>query len=295
MSARDADAAGARIIDGKAVADAVIERAKAQLAELDGAPVVLATVMVGDHAPSRLYVNLKHKRATAAGLVPRLVSLPQDTTQAALEDAVGELVRDPEVHGILLQLPLPKGLDAAAIIDMLPPEKDVDGLTRGNLGALLRGEEGHAPCTPLGVIEILKHYGIETAGKRAVVVGRSYLVGLPQMVLLSRRGIDATVTLCHSKTPDLAGVCRQADILVAATGRAEMIDETFVKPGAAVIDVGVSDTPDGIRGDVHFERVRRVAGALTPMPGGTGPATVACLIANTVRGAARAARGPQDS
>ncbi|HWC68567.1 MAG TPA: bifunctional 5,10-methylenetetrahydrofolate dehydrogenase/5,10-methenyltetrahydrofolate cyclohydrolase [Acidimicrobiales bacterium] len=167
----------------------------------------------------------------------------------------------------------------------MPPEKDVDGLTARSLGRLVRGEAGHAPCTPLGVLRLLERYGVTVSGKRAVVVGRSTLVGLPLVLLLGRKGTDATVSLAHSRTPDLAGLCREADILVAAAGSARMITVDHVKPGAAVIDVGISRTEAGIVGDVDFDAVQAVAGAITPMPGGTGPMTVACLLQNTVAAA----------
>jgi methylenetetrahydrofolate dehydrogenase (NADP+)/methenyltetrahydrofolate cyclohydrolase len=202
-----------------------------------------------------------------------------------VDDAVAELAADPAVHGILVQLPLPAGLDAEAVLDLVPPKKDVDGLTERSMGRLLRGRTGHVPCTPAGVMRLLERYGVAVAGKRAVVVGRSTLVGLPMTLLLARKGVDATVTLAHSRTPDLVDVCREADILVAATGRARMITADHVRPGAAVVDVGVSRTETGIVGDVDFEAVQAVAGAITPMPGGTGPMTIACLLENTLTAA----------
>jgi methylenetetrahydrofolate dehydrogenase (NADP+)/methenyltetrahydrofolate cyclohydrolase len=170
-------------------------------------------------------------------------------------------------------------------LDLVPPKKDVDGLTERSMGRLLRGRTGHVPCTPAGVMRLLERYGVAVAGKRAVVVGRSTLVGLPMTLLLARKGVDATVTLAHSRTPDLVDVCREADILVAATGRARMITADHVRPGAAVVDVGVSRTETGIVGDVDFEAVQAVAGAITPMPGGTGPMTIACLLENTLTAA----------
>jgi methylenetetrahydrofolate dehydrogenase (NADP+)/methenyltetrahydrofolate cyclohydrolase len=198
---------------------------------------------------------------------------------------VAELTADPAVHGILVQLPLPAGLDAEAVLDLLPPEKDVDGLTPLSLGRLVRGQPGHVPCTPLGVMRLLHRYGVATPGTRAVVVGRSTLVGLPLSLLLARKGVDATVTIAHSRTPELAAVCREADILVGAAGAARMITADHVKPGAAVIDVGVSRTEEGSVGDVDFDAVQAIAGAITPMPGGTGPMTVACLLENTLAAA----------
>ena len=189
------------------------------------------------------------------------------------------------MHGILVQLPLPAGLDPEPVLDLLTPEKDVDGLSELSMGRLVRGKSGHVPCTPLGVMRLLERYGVPTAGSRAVIVGRSTLVGLPLALLLARKGTDATVTLAHSRTPSLEEVCREADILVGAAGAARMITAAHVRPGAAVIDVGVSRTEDGIVGDVDFEAVQAIAGAITPMPGGTGPMTVACLLENTLAAA----------
>ena len=189
------------------------------------------------------------------------------------------------MHGILVQLPLPAGLDAEAVLDLVPPEKDVDGLTERSMGRLLRGRPGHVPCTPKGVMRLLERYGVGVSGQRAVVVGRSTLVGLPMTLLLARKGVDATVTLAHSRTPDLVAVCREADIIVAAAGMARMISAAHVRRGAAVVDVGVSRSEEGIVGDVDFEAVQAVAGAITPMPGGTGPMTIACLLENTLEAA----------
>ncbi|MGH1502116.1 MAG: bifunctional 5,10-methylenetetrahydrofolate dehydrogenase/5,10-methenyltetrahydrofolate cyclohydrolase [Acidimicrobiales bacterium] len=241
----------------------------------------LATVLVGDDKPSQVYVRSKQRKAGEAGMSSRHVGLDADATQAEVEAAVAELVADPDVHGILVQLPLPAGLDPEPVLELIPPEKDVDGLTERSMGRLVRGKPGLVPCTPLGVMRLMERYGVETSGKRAVVVGRSTLVGLPQVLLLGRKGADATVTLAHSRTADLAAVTREADILVAAAGMARMITADHVKPGAAVLDVGVSRTEDGIVGDVDFDAVQAVAGAITPMPGGTGPMTIACLMENT--------------
>ncbi len=276
---------GAQILDGKAVADAIQARVAAQIEQAGSPPITLATVLVGENAPGKLYVNLKLKRAAAAGLNPLLVEMPAGTTQAQLGQKLTELANDAAVQGILLQLPLPEGLDTRAAIELLPTAKDVDGLTRANLGALVCGEPGLVPCTPLGVMRILEHYEIPTSGRRAVIVGRSYLVGLPQVLLMARKGLDVTPTLCHSRTPALSETCRTADILVAATGAPGLITADCVKPGAAVLDVGVTHTPEGIRGDVAFEEVSAVAGCITPMPGGTGPVTVACLLENTLTAA----------
>lgn len=254
--------------------------------EAGGSPAItLATVLVGDDRPSQVYVRSKHKQAALAGLHSRHVELPASVSQGQLEAAVAELAADPGVHGILVQLPLPDGLDADAVLSLVPVDKDVDGLTDRSLGRLVRNEPGLVPCTPLGVVRLLERYGVPIAGRRAVVVGRSTLVGLPAALLLSRKGVDATVTIAHSRTADLVEVCRHADIIVAAAGQAHMITPDHVKPGAAVIDVGLSRTEAGIVGDVDFDKVREVAGWLTPMPGGTGPLTVACLMQNTVSAA----------
>ena len=278
-------AQSAKILDGNAVADKIQARVAEQLKNAGSPEITLTTVLVGENAPSKLYVNLKTKRAKAAGLTPRLIEMPDDTTQAQLERRLTELANDDSVHGILLQLPLPDGLDARAALEILPPEKDVDGLTCANLGALTCGAPGLVPCTPLGVMRILEHYDVPTSGRRAVIVGRSYLVGLPQVLLLARKGVDATPMVCHSRTPALNETCRTADVLIAATGAPGLITADCVKPGAAVIDVGVTHTDEGIRGDVAFEEVSEVAGCISPMPGGTGPTTVACLIENTLSAA----------
>jgi methylenetetrahydrofolate dehydrogenase (NADP+)/methenyltetrahydrofolate cyclohydrolase len=195
------------------------------------------------------------------------------------------LVDDKSVHGILIQMPLPEHLDTDSVLRLVPAEKDVDGLTEASLGRLMRGIDGHVGCTPLGVLRLLQRYNIETSGHHAVVVGRSTLVGLPLAVLLARKGIDCTVTLAHSRTRDLVDVCRNADILISATGMARSITAEHVKTGAAVIDVGISRTEAGIVGDVDFDSVLGIAGAVTPMPGGTGVMTVASLLENTLAAA----------
>ena len=275
-------AGGAILMDGNRLRDEIVVRLRAEIEALGNPHVCLATVLVGGDKPSHIYVRMKHKKAQEAGMVSRSVELPEESTQAEVEAAVAELAADPMVHGILVQLPLPSHLDAEPVLALIPPEKDVDGLTERSMGRLVRGLPGHVPCTPLGVMRLLERYGVETKGKRAVVVGRSTLVGLPQVLLLGRKGCDATVTLAHSRTVDLAGVCRQADIIVAAAGQARMITADHVKPGAAVIDVGVSRSESGIVGDVDFDAVQAIAGAITPMPGGTGPMTIGCLLENTL-------------
>ena len=272
-------------MDGNRLRDETVARIRQELEAMGSPAVCLATVLVGGDKPSQIYVRMKHKKLGEAGMVSKGVELPEQATQAEVEAAVAELVADPSVHGILVQLPLPAHLDPEPVLALVPPEKDVDGLTERSMGRLVRGLPGHVPCTPLGVMRLLDRYGVEISHKRAVVVGRSTLVGLPQVLLLGRKGVDATVTLAHSRTPNMIEVCREADILVAAAGQARMITAEHVKPGAAVIDVGVSRSESGIVGDVDFEGVQAVAGAITPMPGGTGPMTIACLLENTVEAA----------
>ena len=273
------------VMDGNALRDEIIVGLRERI-EAAGSPAIcLATVLVGDDGPSQRYVRMKHTKAAEAGLTSRHVDLPASATQAEVESVVRELVDDDAVHGILVQLPLPDGLDPEPVIDLIPPEKDVDGLTERSMGRLVRGRPGLVGCTPLGVMRLLERYDISPSGKRAVVVGRSTLVGLPLSLLLARKGVDATVTLAHSRTPDMAAVVREADIVVGAAGQARMITADMIKPGAAVIDVGVSRTEAGIAGDVDYGPVAEVAGFITPMPGGTGPMTIACLMENTLTAA----------
>ena len=273
------------VMDGSALRDETVAAIRARVAAAGDPHVCLATVLVGDDKPSHTYVRSKHRKAAEAGLQSRHVELPATATQQEVEDAVRALAADPGVHGILVQLPLPTGHDPEPVLDLVPPEQDVDGLTERSMGRLVRGKPGLVPCTPLGVIRLLERYGVETSGRRAVVVGRSTLVGLPLALLLARKGADATVTLAHSRTADLVAVCREADILVGAAGQARMITADHVKPGAAVIDVGVSRTEAGLVGDVDFAAVEPIAGWITPMPGGTGPMTIACLLENTLAAA----------
>ncbi len=270
------------IMDGVLLQSEIVARLRAEIESLGNPAVCLATVLVGDDKPSQRYVASKGKRAIEAGMVSRHVGLSGDSTQEQVEQAVRELVADPTVHGILVQLPLPNGLDAERVLELIPAEKDVDGLTTASMGRLMRGLPGHVGCTPRGVMRLLERYGVATAGKRAVVIGRSTLVGLPLAVLLAQKGIDATPTLAHSRSGDLAELCRSADIVVGAVGVAHLIKADWIKPGAAVLDVGMSRTAAGLVGDVDFEAVRHVAGHITPMPGGTGVMTVACLLENTL-------------
>jgi methylenetetrahydrofolate dehydrogenase (NADP+)/methenyltetrahydrofolate cyclohydrolase len=273
-------------MDGVALRDLTVERLGRRLSAAGNPAVCLATVLVGDDGPSHTYVRNKHKFAATAGMQSRNETLPADATQAQVEDLVGRLAADPSVHGILVQQPLPDHLDNDAVLRLLPADKDVDGLTSESLGRLVRGEPGLVPCTPLGVLRLLEHYAIPTSGRHAVIVGRSTLVGTPLALLLSRKGVDATVTIAHSRTSDLAGLCKSADIVVGASGQAKMIGAAHCKTGATLIDVGISRTEKGIVGDVDYDAVAGIAGAITPMPGGTGPMTIACLLENTLTAAA---------
>jgi len=278
-------AGGALLLDGMQLRDETVAKIKATIAAAGNPKICLATVLIGDDPPSHIYVANKHKKAQEAGMVSKGLQLPADATQAQVEKAVSELVADKTVHGILVQLPLPKHINTEAVLALLPVEKDVDGLTERSLGRLVRDLPGHVPCTPLGVVRILQRYKIETVGKRVVVIGRSALVGLPQMLLLVRRGADATVTVAHKSTKDMIEVCREADIIIAAAGAARMVTAALVKLGATVIDVGVTRINNKIVGDVDFDAVQAIAGAITPMPGGTGPMTIACLLENTLEAA----------
>ena len=273
------------VMDGNALRDEIVADLRRRIEAAGSPEVCLATVLVGDDGPSQRYVKMKHAKAAEAGLVSKHVDLPATASQDDVEGAVRELAASADVHDILVQLPLPEGLDPEPVLDLIPPEKDVDGLTERSMGRLLRGRPGLVGCTPLGVMRLLERYDIETSGKRAVVIGRSTLVGLPLSLLLARKGVDATVTMAHSRTADMADVVRQADIVVGAAGHARMITADMVKPGATVIDVGVSRTEAGIAGDVDYAPVAEVAGHITPMPGGTGPMTIACLLENTLTAA----------
>ncbi|MEM9516429.1 MAG: bifunctional 5,10-methylenetetrahydrofolate dehydrogenase/5,10-methenyltetrahydrofolate cyclohydrolase [Actinomycetota bacterium] len=269
------------VMDGKALRDEIVVELKAKIDAAGSPAITLATVLVGDDGPSQRYVRSKRKKAEEAGMVSRHTDLPATSTQAEIESVVNELAADPDVNGILVQLPLPDGRDEEAVIDLIPPEKDVDGLTERSMGRLVRGRPGLVGCTPTGVMRLLERYDVPVSGTRAVVIGRSTLVGLPLALLLARKGVDATVTLAHSRTADMAAVVRESDIVVGAAGQAGMITGDIVKPGAAVIDVGISRTDAGIVGDVDQDSVAPVAGWLTPMPGGTGPMTIASLLDNT--------------
>ncbi len=276
-------------LDGNEVAAAVQAEVGTRIEALEsrGKHVGLATVLVGDDPASQVYVRNKRRTAERLGISSFHHPMPATSTQAEVEGLIETLNADPLVDGILLQLPLPNRLDGEAAVDRISPAKDVDGLHPMNLGKLVLDQPGLAPCTPSGSIRILDHYGIPTEGAEVVVVGRSFLVGRPLAILLGGKQRNATVTLAHSRTKDLAAVCRRADILIAAIGRAGMITAEFVKPGATVIDVGINRTDTGLVGDVAYDEVAEVAGAITPVPGGVGPMTIAMLMSNTVAAAER--------
>ncbi|MEK9777012.1 MAG: bifunctional methylenetetrahydrofolate dehydrogenase/methenyltetrahydrofolate cyclohydrolase FolD [Quisquiliibacterium sp.] len=284
----------ATIIDGAALASAIraqiAQRASALIAR--GTRPGLAVVLVGDDPASAVYVRNKVKDCEQAGIVSVLDRLPAETTEQTLLARIAELNSDPKIHGILVQLPLPRHINERLVIESISPEKDVDGFHVSNAGALMTGEPRFLPCTPYGVMKMLEQTGIKLEGAEAVIVGRSNIVGKPQALLLLQK--NATVTICHSRTQDLAAHTRRADVLIAAVGRARMITGDMIKPGAVVIDVGMNRIPDGpnagkLCGDVDFDSVSPIAGAITPVPGGVGPMTRAMLLVNTMEAAERAA------
>lgn len=272
-------------IDGKAIAAKVRGEVAAEVAALKekGISPGLATVLVGDDPASAIYVRNKVRACEEVGIASFGHTLPADTTQEALLAVVDQLNADPAVHGILVQLPLPDGLDQREVIERIAPAKDVDGLHPESQGRLVGGLDGLRPCTPLGSMRLLEEAGVDLKGKRAVVVGRSVLVGKPLALLLLEQ--HATVTICHSRTDDLPGEIGRADVVVAALGRAEAIRGEWIKPGAAVIDVGINRTDDGLKGDVEYGPASERAGCITPVPGGVGPMTIAMLLRNTVQAA----------
>ena len=281
----------AQILDGKALAAEIRAEVKAQVDDLQqkGVHTALAVVLVGDDPASQVYVSNKIKACGEAGIKSLEFRMPSETTQEALLAKIAELNADDTVDGILVQLPLPRQINAEAVIAAIDPAKDVDGFHTANAGALVTGKEGFVPCTPFGVMRLIEKSGVDPAGKAAVIVGRSNIVGKPMALLLL--AANATVTVAHSKTPDLGAVTRTADILVAAVGRAKLIKADMVKPGAVVIDVGMNRDENGkLCGDVDFASVKDVAGHITPVPGGVGPMTIAMLLQNTVI-AARKRRG----
>ena len=276
-------------IDGRKVAKKWKENAaqRARALTEKGVTPHLAVIVAGDNPASQVYVRNKENACLRAGIRSTILRLPESCTQEELESAVVALNADQSVHGILVQLPLPKGLDEARVLALIDPEKDVDGFHAMNAGKLMSGQPGFVPCTPLGVMKLLEAYNIPTRGRHAVVIGRSNIVGKPMAMLLL--AADATVTVCHSKTENLADITRQADILVAAVGRANFVTGDMIKPGATVIDVGINRLPDGtLTGDVDFEGVCEVAGWITPVPGGVGPMTIAMLLKNTMDAAENA-------
>jgi methylenetetrahydrofolate dehydrogenase (NADP+) / methenyltetrahydrofolate cyclohydrolase len=284
----------AALIDGKAIAQSVddtVTRAVGELQAAHGQAPCLAVVLVGDDPASHVYVRNKVRRTAATGMASLEFRLPADVDQITLEAQVRALAADPNVDGILVQLPLPKGLDSGAVIACIDPAKDVDGLTEASAGKLVLGRPGLVACTPSGCVILAKQTLGDLTGLNVVIIGRSILVGKPAGLLFLAQ--DCTVTLAHSRTKDLAAVCRTADILVPAVGRPQMVKADWIKPGATVIDVGINRVanpdkgPDATRlvGDVDFEQAIQVAGAITPVPGGVGPMTIACLLTNTVKAA----------
>lgn len=279
----------ANIIDGKALAAAVKQEAARQAAVLKGRGITpcLAVILVGEDPASQVYVRGKINDCAQCGIESRSIRLPESTTQQELLEQIGALAADPAVHGILVQLPLPAQIDEKTVIEAIPPEKDVDGFTPVNIGRMQIGEPCYLPCTPAGCIRMIESTGTAIAGKQAVVLGRSNIVGKPAAMLLLQK--DATVTVCHSKTRNLKELCAAADILVAAVGREGFVTGDMVKPGAVVIDVGINRGADGkLHGDVDFAAAAEKAAWITPVPGGVGPMTRAMLMLNTVQAADRA-------
>lgn len=280
------------ILDGKKLAQTIREELAAEvsaLVEKRGIRPGLAAVLVGEDPGSQIYVRNKRKACESVGMTSWLHALPANTSQLQLLDLLAQLNTDPQVHGILVQLPLPKQIDEATIIRAVNPHKDVDGFGPESLGLLVTGSPRFLPCTPSGVQQLLVRNGISPDGKHVVIVGRSNIVGKPLAVMLMQKSRDAnaTVTVCHSRTPDIGAITRQADILIVAIGQAHFLKADMVKAGAAVVDVGINRLPDGkVVGDVDFAAVEKVASAITPVPGGVGPMTIAMLLHNTVKSAA---------
>lgn len=280
----------ASIIDGKALSTQIREEIARDTAEFTGKTGItpcLTVVLVGDDPGSQVYVRGKQKACAKAGIESRLLTPSADISTEELLDLIGRLNRDEAVHGILVQLPLPEQIDERRVLEAIDPIKDVDAFHPDNVGRLLQGRPRFLPCTPHGILQMLKRNGIQTAGANVVVIGRSDIVGKPMAMLLMQRGEcgDATVTVCHSRTRDLPAVARGADILIVAIGRPRFVTSDMVKPGAVVIDVGMNRTENGLAGDVDFEPVKEVAGRITPVPGGVGPMTIAMLLHNTLAAA----------
>jgi methylenetetrahydrofolate dehydrogenase (NADP+) / methenyltetrahydrofolate cyclohydrolase len=289
-----------KLIDGAALAERVTREVAVRVAELAerGVTPGLTVVLVGDDPASAVYVSSKERTCRELGMHGETLRLPATTTQRELIEIVDRLNADRSVHGILVQMPLPKQIDADAVVRRIRPDKDVDGFHPVNVGKLSIGDkDGFAPCTPAGVLYMLQTYGVQTSGADCVVIGRSNIVGKPMAALMVQPGVDATVTMCHSRTRDLGDHTRRADILIVAAGRPQMVTEDMVKRGAVVIDVGMNRIPDATKksgtrlvGDVAFESVRDVASLITPVPGGVGKMTIAMLMANTVRAAEQLSR-----
>lgn len=280
----------AQILSGRDVAVVVRAEVAERVAALRarGKTVGLATVLVGDDPASHIYVRNKHRAADKAGMISVDLNLPSDVSQADVIAAVHALNVDDRVDGMIVQLPLPNDLDGNAAVAAVDPAKDADGLHPYNLGLLVLDRPGPRPATPSGILRILQHYNIQTTGQRAVVIGRSFLVGRPMAIMLGTKGVDCTVVQAHSRTPDLAAVTLEADIIVVAAGVPNLVRREHVKPGAVVIDVGTNRVDDKLVGDIDFAGVSQVAGGITPVPGGVGPMTIASLLANTVEAAERA-------
>jgi methylenetetrahydrofolate dehydrogenase (NADP+)/methenyltetrahydrofolate cyclohydrolase len=278
----------AQILDGKSLAATTRAALKQKVGALvqRGVRPGLAVILAGDDPASKVYVRNKTSASEEVGVRSQQIDCPASVTQEELIGRIRKLNADPGVHGILVQLPLPKHIDAARVLETIAPAKDVDGFHEANLGALMAGRPGVVPCTPLGCMRLIEHAGVQIAGRHAVVVGRSNIVGKPVAMLLLQK--DATVTICHSKTPDLEATVKRGDIVIAAVGRAKLVGAAMVKPGACVVDVGINRLPDGkLAGDVDYEAVKQVAGWITPVPGGVGPMTIAMLLENCIRAAAR--------
>jgi len=280
----------AKILDGNALARSLRAdyKSRAALLSAQGVKPGLAVVLVGENPASQVYVRNKVNACLEAGFHSEKILYPADVAPRVVFERIAALNADPAIHGILVQLPLPPQFDSGAVLEAIAPEKDVDGFHAENVGALVQGQPRFIPCTPYGIMKFLESAGVDPDGKEAVVIGRSNIVGKPMALLLT--AANATVTVCHSRTPDLAAHTRRADILVAAIGKARFVTADMVKPGATVIDVGMNRLPDGkLCGDVDFDAVREIAGAITPVPGGVGPMTITMLLANTLEAAERAA------
>ena len=276
------------ILDGKALAATLrseTAQETAQFIQQTGVTPCLAAILVGNDPASQVYVRNKEIACQKAGIKSVLHKLPAETTQEELEALIDQLNADPEISGILCQLPLPKGLNETAILDRISPDKDVDAFHPENVGRILQGRPRFLPCTPAGIMELIRRNNIETKGKNAVVLGRSDIVGKPMAALLMQKGVDATVTVCHSRTNNLADVTRAAEILIVAIGKPKFVTADMVGDGAVVIDVGINRTESGLVGDVDFDAVKDKASAITPVPGGVGPLTIAMLLQNTLTAA----------